>query len=428
LDVSLTSEQQMLVDAVRALARDHGLARPPDRPAGGPAADHVRGGSAGRGEGTAADGRVWEQLAGMGLLELRLPAPAASDGAAMVPASGPGTGVEAALVTEALAHHLVAAPYVGVLVASDLLVRAEAPDELVRDVTSGRRRVVPVLDSSLRRLAGPDEAGVAWDSAGADSGLVLDGAGELVLVPLGPLLPDVADLTRKARTLCRSGSYSAISAQSSGGRDGAGTGAPATAVGQLDLDGRQRVEALLLTLVTADMLGSAAGALDRALVHVSERVQFDRPVGSFQAVQHLCADATVAVEASRSALWHAAWAVDELPASEALAAARTAKAFAAPELVGVCETAIQLHGGIGMTWESLVHVHLRRALLDRQVLGDETHHLDVLAQTRLDAAPADPRDLAAPAGPGTAETSDRIGAPPGGLGVVAEPGGAEVVG
>ena len=86
-------------------------------------------------------------------------------------------------------------------------------------------------------------------------------------------------------------------------------------------------------------------------------------------MQHLLADALVATEGSRSVTLHAAWAVDALPPGEALVAASVAKAYCARAARTVCETAIQVHGGIGNTWECLAHVHLRRALLATDVLG-----------------------------------------------------------
>ena len=111
------------------------------------------------------------------------------------------------------------------------------------------------------------------------------------------------------------------------------------------------------------------GALDLATDYARERRQYGAAIGSFQAVQHLLADALVAMEGSRSIALHAAWAVDALPAPEALAAASAAKAYCARAARSVCETAIQVHGGIGNTWECLAHVFLRRALLSSDVLG-----------------------------------------------------------
>ena len=111
------------------------------------------------------------------------------------------------------------------------------------------------------------------------------------------------------------------------------------------------------------------GAVQLACDYAAERRQYGAAIGSFQAVQHLLADAFVAMEGSRSAALHAAWAVDALPADEALAAGAVAKAYSARAARTVCETAIQVHGGIGNTWECLAHVYLRRALLSSDVLG-----------------------------------------------------------
>jgi alkylation response protein AidB-like acyl-CoA dehydrogenase len=104
--------------------------------------------------------------------------------------------------------------------------------------------------------------------------------------------------------------------------------------------------------------------------YAQERRQYGAAIGSFQAVQHLLADAFVAMEGSRSVTLHAAWAVDALPTADALAAAAAAKAYSARAARAVCETAIQVHGGIGNTWDCLAHIFLRRALLSSDLLGD----------------------------------------------------------
>jgi alkylation response protein AidB-like acyl-CoA dehydrogenase len=134
--------------------------------------------------------------------------------------------------------------------------------------------------------------------------------------------------------------------------------------------------ALGLALTSAELVGAMRGALDLATGYAKDRRQYGRPVGSFQAVQHLLADALVAMEGARSTTLHAAWAVDALPPDEALAAAALAKAWCARAARSVCETAIQVHGGIGNTWECLAHVHLRRALLSTDVLGGTGPSLD----------------------------------------------------
>jgi alkylation response protein AidB-like acyl-CoA dehydrogenase len=127
--------------------------------------------------------------------------------------------------------------------------------------------------------------------------------------------------------------------------------------------------ALGLALTCADLVGVMRGTIELSSEYASSRQQFGRSVGSFQAVQHLLAEAMVLMEGSRSVARHAAWAVDALPAEEALAAAAGAKAYCARAARTVCETSIQVHGGVGHTWECLAHVHLRRALLSSEILG-----------------------------------------------------------
>ena len=92
------------------------------------------------------------------------------------------------------------------------------------------------------------------------------------------------------------------------------------------------------------------------------REQYGATIGSYQAVGHLLAESLALIEGCVSVLRHAAWAVDELPVAEAVEAARVAKIYCARSALTVCETSIQVHGGIGNTWECLAHVYLRRVL------------------------------------------------------------------
>jgi hypothetical protein len=130
-----------------------------------------------------------------------------------------------------------------------------------------------------------------------------------------------------------------------------------------------RWTALGLAATSADLVGTMRGTTKLACDYARDRRQYGRPIGSFQAVQHLLADAFVAAEGSASAALHAAWAVDALAPADAVAAAAVAKAYCARAARTVCETAIQVHGGVGNTWECLAHVYLRRALLASDVLG-----------------------------------------------------------
>ena len=125
------------------------------------------------------------------------------------------------------------------------------------------------------------------------------------------------------------------------------------------------------------------GVLDATCTYAQERQQFGVAIGSFQAVQHLLAEARVVIEGAISVAAYAAWAVDAMAPDEAREAGAVAKAYCSAAARTVCETAIQVHGGIGNTWECFVHVHLRRALFSSALFGDEGHHLRELARRRV---------------------------------------------
>jgi alkylation response protein AidB-like acyl-CoA dehydrogenase len=140
-------------------------------------------------------------------------------------------------------------------------------------------------------------------------------------------------------------------------------------VGGVAGDARVRFATLGLAVASADLVGVMRGAIDLACDYAATRRQYDAAIGSFQSVQHLLADAHVAMEGSRSASLHAAWAVDALDPADALAAASSAKAFCARAARTACETSIQVHGGIGNTWECKAHLYLRRALVSSELFG-----------------------------------------------------------
>jgi len=144
--------------------------------------------------------------------------------------------------------------------------------------------------------------------------------------------------------------------------------------------------ALGLALTSADLVGLMRGVLDLTVAYAAERRQFGVPVGSFQAVQHLLAEAQCLMEGSLSVALHAAWAVDDLDPEEARSAGRVAKAYCTRAARTVCETAVQVHGGVGNTWECMAHVYLRRALLSSQWFGDAGEQLRRLERERLGAA------------------------------------------
>ena len=123
-----------------------------------------------------------------------------------------------------------------------------------------------------------------------------------------------------------------------------------------------------------DALGAAARLLEMTVAYAGQREQFGVPIGSFQAVKHHCADMEVAVEAGRSALWAAAMGLDDRSAGTRSRAVSAAVAYAKSAASQVAGTALQVHGGIGFTWEHDLHLFLRRIKVDEALDGTVTEH------------------------------------------------------
>ena len=140
----------------------------------------------------------------------------------------------------------------------------------------------------------------------------------------------------------------------------------------------------MVVAAVVDGVGAASRALEIAVEYAEERRQFDRPVGSFQAVQHLCADMLRAVELARAGAYYACWAADAGDAAERHRAATMAQAFAADELYGVGASLIQVHGGIGFTWEHDAHLYYKRLLTLKELAGGTPGQLEELASLILD--------------------------------------------
>jgi alkylation response protein AidB-like acyl-CoA dehydrogenase len=130
----------------------------------------------------------------------------------------------------------------------------------------------------------------------------------------------------------------------------------------------------VLIAYAADALGAATAVMKLAVEYAKVRRQFDRPIGSFQAVQHLCVDMYESVELARSGILHALWAADAAQPAERHLAAVRAKAFAG-QLATVADTAIQVFGGIGYTWEHDAHLYLKRLLGWSVFLGGSDRYL-----------------------------------------------------
>jgi hypothetical protein len=241
------------------------------------------------------------------------------------------SGVEVAIVAEEFGRGLVDAPFLGPVLADDLARRVGA------DATGSTIGV----------------GGHAIDARGYQRALTLDGT-TVSAAEVGAAGAAV-DLTRAAADL-------------------SGT---AVAVGDLDSDAAEQWLALALATTSADLVGTARGAHTLACDYAKIREQYGKSIGSYQAVAHLLAESLALIEGSVSVLRHAAWAVDELAPAEAIRAGRIAKIYCARAARTVCETAIQVHGGIGNTWECLAHVYLRRALTSTQLWPVKLEEIDV---------------------------------------------------
>lgn len=129
----------------------------------------------------------------------------------------------------------------------------------------------------------------------------------------------------------------------------------------------------------AEMVGGAARALEISVEYSKSRVQFGRPIGSFQAIQHRCADMLLLTESARSAVYAAACAASEDSDGVALLAS-IAKAYASDAYTKVAGEAIQIHGGMGFTWEHDAHLYFKRAKADEVSLGDASYHRERVAR------------------------------------------------
>ena len=231
------------------------------------------------------------------------------------------SGVEVAIVAEEFGRRLVDAPFLGPVLA----------DDLARHVGAEARGATLAVDDR------------AIDARGFQRALLLSGTA--VLTADLDTASAAADLTRLEAGI---------------------VGSPVT-LGEVSAEVAGRWRALALVTTSADLVGVARGAHAVACDYAKIREQYGKQIGSYQAIAHLLAESLALIEGSVSVLRHAAWGVDELTPAEAIRAAQIAKVYCARATRTVCETAVQVHGGIGNTWECLVHVYLRRALTSTEL-------------------------------------------------------------
>jgi alkylation response protein AidB-like acyl-CoA dehydrogenase len=335
MDFDLSDDQLALRDGARELL--DGLASP----------ERVRAHTA---SGAAFDAALWRAMVEQGWLGIELPETR----------GGLGLGaVEVAVLCEELGAHAAPAPFAPAVLALDAF--AAAGD-----------------DAWVERLAAGDAvACVAWDphapvpyAPSADVAVVCTADAVYALELAGPddrpRREPAMDLTCELGWLA----FDRDRARELGGADAC-----------------RRLYDRGATFAAADLLGGSARALDLAVAYAKDRVQFGRPIGSFQAVKHRCADMLVDVEGMRSSLYWAAWCISAGD-PDASVAASTAKVWCSDASKRVMASALQVHGGIGFTWEHDLHFFMKRAQLEQLAFGDASFHrsrLTALLRPRVEA-------------------------------------------
>jgi alkylation response protein AidB-like acyl-CoA dehydrogenase len=327
------------------------------------------------------DDAVWTQMAEqMGLQALIIPEEFGGQGYSYV---------ELIVVLEEMGRALLCAPYFSsVVLAANALIHSgddAAKSELLPQIAGGTVATVAFTEENGKW----DESGITMQAAASGDGYTLDGTkmyvldghtAEIILVAartdagvsLFSVAADAAGLTRTAlSTMDQTRKQAKLEF----------SGTPATLIGA---DGGgwavlERMLDLAAVALAAEQVGGAQMCLDMAVEYAKVRVQFGRPIGSFQAIKHKCADMLLEVESAKSAAYYAGWCAaelnDELPSTASLA-----KAYCSEAYFHASAENIQIHGGIGFTWEHPAHLYFKRAKSSELLFGDPTYHREQLAQ------------------------------------------------
>ncbi len=327
------------------------------------------------------DEGTWKQMADLGWFAMAIPEEY----------GGIGFGfVEVTVLMEEMGKRLLPSPYFSsVVLAANAILNAGTEDqkkELLPGIADGTTRATLAfvepsgkweIDSIETSASG---SGDSWTISG-DKSYVIDGATANLLVvaaktPAGISLftvdPDAEGVTRTPlQTLDMTRKQAKIGFSNTPakplGTDGAGAEALSKTLDQA------------AAALAAEMVGGSQACLDASTTYAKERYQFGRPIGSFQAIKHKCANMLMEVEMARSAAYYAGWAAAEDP-DELPLAASLAKAYCSDAYFHAAAENIQIHGGIGFTWEHDAHLYFRRAKSSEIYLGDATYHRELVAQ------------------------------------------------
>jgi alkylation response protein AidB-like acyl-CoA dehydrogenase len=304
----------------------------------------------------------WSEMADLGWLGIHLPEVYGGSGAGLP---------ELVVVLDELGRQVAPGPFLPTVLASSVI------DQCGNDAQ--RQRLLPGLATGTTTAAlGLDTTDLTLtaDVLNGTAGAILGGAGaDLLLLGVGE---DVVIVESSAAGLTLAGhsnldptrrSVTAAAVDVALGLDNVIAGAA------------RRSLALARTLGAAEAVGGMAACVDSAVAYAKERVQFGRTIGTFQAVKHICADMLVAAQLATAVTWDAARSAQDAADEFALTAAQAATLAFGP-YVRNAQMNIQVHGGIGFTWEHDAHLFLRRALVLNAVLGSPTDVEDVTALAR----------------------------------------------
>jgi alkylation response protein AidB-like acyl-CoA dehydrogenase len=328
------------------------------------------------------DPAVWSQMAEqLGLQGLAIPEEF----------GGSGFGyVELIVVLEEMGRALLCAPYFSSVALAANLLLASGDDGAKKDYLPGIASGATVAAVALAETSGRwDEEGVTLEAAKTGDAWTL--TGEKLYVLDG----HTADLILVVARTPAGVSVFAV--------DKAASGLTATALSTMDQTRKQarltfestparligtdgtgwaavsKMLDLAAVALAAEQVGGAQKVLEMAVEYAKVRVQFGRPIGSFQAIKHKCADMLLEVESAKSAAYYAGWAAaednDELPVVASLA-----KSYCSEAYFHATAENIQIHGGIGFTWEHPAHLYFKRAKSSELLFGDPTYHRELLAQ------------------------------------------------
>jgi alkylation response protein AidB-like acyl-CoA dehydrogenase len=314
------------------------------------------------------DPAVWTQLNELGIVSALFDEAAGGFG---------GSGFDIMVVFEALGRALVVEPFLGALMAGRALAKAGGQDEMLAGIVSGETIAAFALDDGATPVTAT-KSGDGWTLSGTKAVVPQAGAASVFVVvveqdgdPLVLVVPaDTAGVSVRSYNTVEGGAAGDVTF------DGATLGAEARLGGEGQ--GQAIVDAAVgagLLALSAEAVGAMEFVKEATLGYLRDRKQFGVPIGKFQALQHRMATVLLEIEQAQSAVINAASAFDGDDAKARARALAAAKYTIGRTGALVAEESIQLHGGIGMTWEYAVSHYAKRLVMIDHQLGDEDYHL-----------------------------------------------------